>query len=121
MRILVADDIREVREVIAAILEDAGFEVDQVSDGAEVLQAFSVQPPDLLVCDLFMPSKDGLETIQEVRREHPNVKIIAISGDSAARDMLTVARLIGAAEVLSKPIDVTRLLTAVRRVLRINE
>ncbi|HEU4388466.1 MAG TPA: response regulator [Blastocatellia bacterium] len=120
MRILVADDNPAVREFLATVLEEAGFEVSQASDGAETLKRFRESPADLVLCDVFMPAKDGLEIIKVLRGEHPAIKIIAISGDSSALDMLRVAQFLGATEVLSKPIDVAKLLSTVRRVLRIN-
>lgn len=117
VRILVADDNVAVRELLVDILEGAGFEVTQAGDGAETLSSFRERPADLLLCDIFMPAKDGLEIIQTLRSQHPKLKIIAISGDPSALDMLRVARFLGAAEVIRKPIDVVELVTTVRRVL----
>ncbi len=118
-RILLADDDTRVREAVAMILEDAGHEVLQALDGDHALKTFRAKPVDLVVCDLFMPGKDGLETIQELRKLAPGVKIIAMSGSgfNGAVDMLRTALHLGAIEVLGKPMRRKDLLAAVDRLL----
>jgi CheY-like chemotaxis protein len=123
IRILLADDDTKVRAVIRMILEEAGFEVVEAKDGKEALRAFRSERADVIVCDVFMPDKDGLEAIKELRGEFPGVKIVAMSGGGSKGtsdgilDMLMMARHLGAAEVLSKPIDQASLLAAIRRLL----
>jgi len=118
-RILLADDDTRVREAVAMILEDAGYEVVQALDGDHAIKAFKAKPIDLVVCDLFMPGKDGLETIKELRKAAPGVKIIAMSGSgfNGAVDMLRTAIHLGAIEVLGKPVRRKDLLGAVERLL----
>ncbi|HZF16963.1 MAG TPA: response regulator [Steroidobacteraceae bacterium] len=118
-RILLADDDTRVREAVAAILEDAGHEVLQALDGDHALKSFRARPVDVVVCDLFMPGKDGLETIQELRKLAPGVKILAMSGSgfNGAVDMLRTALHLGAIEVLGKPVRRKHLLAAVDRLL----
>jgi CheY-like chemotaxis protein len=79
-RILLADDDTEVRETVAMVLTDAGHDVIKALDGDHAVKVFRAKPADRVVCDLFMPGMDGLETIQELRRECPGVKIVAMSG-----------------------------------------
>lgn len=118
-RILVVDDDALFREAVRIGLQAAGFDVIEASDGMEALRTLRAQPSDLIVCDLFMPGKDGLETIPELRREFPQTKILAVSAGGAARDVnvLRVADHLGAAEVLRKPFDQSALLAAVQRLL----
>jgi DNA-binding NtrC family response regulator len=118
-RILLADDDTRVREAVAMILEDAGHEVLQALDGDHALKSFRAKPVDLVVCDLFMPGKDGLETIRELRKLSPAVRIIAMSGSgfNGAVDMLRTALHMGAIEVLGKPMRRKDLLAAVDRLL----
>lgn len=118
-RILLVDDDAEIRDVIRLLLEDAGFTVVEAVDGDAAMVAFRAQPTDLLICDLFMPGQDGVQVINALHREFPQVKIIAISGGAyrGTLDMLPVIKFLGADEVLRKPVDGTQLLVAVRRLL----
>src|SRR5205807_7303003 len=88
-------------------------------DGGEAIRAFRQHPSDLLLCDLFMPGKEGLETIRELRREFPDVKIVAMSGGAlnGTMDFLPVAARLGALAVLSKPFTPEALLAVVEDVL----
>jgi CheY-like chemotaxis protein len=116
---LLADDDTKVREAVAMVLTDAGYQVIEALDGEHAVKTFRAKGADLVVCDLFMPGKDGLETIQDLRKEFPGVKIIAMSGSgfNGAVDMLRTARHLGAVEVLSKPVRRADLLAAVARLI----
>jgi two-component system, chemotaxis family, chemotaxis protein CheY len=117
--VLIIDDDDDVRGVLRLMLESEGFEVAESRDGAEGIQALRQQAADLVFCDLFMPGKDGLEVIQELRRDFPGVKVIAMSGGgySGTMALLDVARQLGAVEALSKPFSVTDAVAAARRAL----
>jgi CheY-like chemotaxis protein len=116
-RILVIDDNDEIRELIREILEGAGFEVVEASNGDEGIKIFRSDPTDLVITDMIMPEKEGLETMVELRREFPDVKIIAMSGDGFEEPMtyLDGARLIGGAlRTFAKPFNVSEFLAAVK-------
>jgi CheY-like chemotaxis protein len=119
MLVLVIDDDVAVRAVLRDLLEMAGFEVVEASDGAEGIRTFRRQRADLIFCDVFMPERDGLETITELRRDFPGVKVIAMSGGGfgGSLDLLPVARALGAAAVLHKPFGRAAVLAAVERAL----
>ena len=119
-RVLVVDDDVHARTVARAVLEHAGIEVDEAVDGAAGLRAYRDAGYDLVLCDLFMPDVDGLELIRELRRDFPEIKIIAMSagGYHGTVDLLAVARHLGASEVLPKPFSPWVLVQAVERVLR---
>jgi CheY-like chemotaxis protein len=119
-RVLVVDDDVHARTVVRAILENAGMEVVEATDGAAGLLAFRDSGADLVLCDLFMPDVDGLEMIRALRGEFPGVKVIAMSagGFHGTVDLLAVARRLGAAEVLPKPFTSSALVEAVERVLQ---
>ena len=118
-RILVADDEAEIRVALRLVLEAAGHDVLEASDGAVALKAFAATPTDLVLCDLFMPTKDGLETIVELVRRFPDAKIIAMSGGGATGlvGLLPAARRLGAAAVIHKPFRAAELLEVIRGVL----
>jgi CheY-like chemotaxis protein len=119
-KILVIDDDDTVRLSVRLALEDAEHEVDEAPNGAEGLDRLKIQVADLVVTDIFMPEKEGLETIDEIRRDYPQIKIIAISGGGRIdpQDYLEIARQLGADRVLFKPFDIQLLLDVVDELLK---
>ncbi len=78
--VLVVDDIRGVRRSVVSILKRNGHETLEAESGQEAVQMLTERPVDLLITDILMPEMDGLETIERVRRQHPDLKVIAMSG-----------------------------------------
>lgn len=117
--ILVIDDDSSVRAVIVGALSDAGYEVMEAVDGQEGLKCYKNSPTDLVITDLIMPEKEGIETVMELRCEFPQVKVIAISGGTryGSNDNLRMAERLGARRTLTKPFKIPDLLAAVREVL----
>lgn len=117
-RIVVIDDDEQMRGFLHEALTRAGYQVLAAANGREGSKLFYEKGADLVITDLFMPEKEGCETIMELRRVWPTLKIIAISGGSkTGRDCLPIARALGANRTLSKPISSAELLEAVRQVL----
>ena len=79
-RVLVVDDDESFRRVLCRALQLAGYEVAAAADGAAALKAYEEQPAELVITDLIMPEKEGLELIMDLRRIQPPPSIIAISG-----------------------------------------
>ncbi len=117
--ILVIDDDKLMCMALARILASAGFTVTQAFDGDEGLQLYRTHGFDLVITDLIMPDKEGIQIIRELRKENSNIRIIAMSagGRGGATDYLKWARLMGAKQCLSKPIKREDLLNAVSTVL----
>lgn len=115
-RILVMDDEELARFTLREILEGAGHEVAEARDGEEGLLLLRQAAFDLVVTDIIMPRKEGVETVIELKRDHPQVKVIAISGGGRTRnlDFLKLAKEYGADRVLAKPFSESDLLEAVR-------
>ena len=118
-KILVIDDDVLVRDTIVRILERKGYQVLVAGDGARGLRIFRSERPDLVITDIIMPEKEGLETIREIRGESPDAKIIAISGGARIgnMDFLDVAGKLGASEIIPKPFDPAELVNIVSRCL----
>ena len=117
-RILLIEDDDELRKVIAQSLEHAGHEVSQAADGRQGLDIFHVANFDLVLTDLVMPGKEGVETIIELRRENPDLKIIAMSGGMPRSSFyLNLAGHLGAQRTLAKPFTPTELLGVINEVL----
>jgi CheY-like chemotaxis protein len=119
-RILVVDDDDGVRGLLRMILTGVGHQVTEAGDGVEGIEAFRRQPSELVFCDLFMPNKEGLETIRELIRERADVPVIAMSGGGFAGtvNLLPAARAFGAARLLPKPFDRNAVLAALADTLR---
>ncbi len=117
--ILVIDDDKLMCLALAKILISAGYNVVQASDGEEGLKLYRTQDFDLVITDLIMPDKEGIQIIRELRKENSRIRIIAMSagGRGGATDYLKWARLMGAKQCLSKPIKREDLLDAVQAVL----
>jgi two-component system, cell cycle sensor histidine kinase and response regulator CckA len=105
--ILVADDDAQIRAVLGRFLTRDGFNVLLAADGREALELFARTPGiAVAVIDLVMPNREGIETIQEIRRQCPRVKIVAMSG-AFNGDFLPAARLLGADATVAKPVQLT--------------
>jgi len=104
-RILLIDDEPLVRRTLQLALENAGHSVATAEDGEGGMALARTLGFDLMVIDVLMPGRDGLETIMEMRREKPNLRILAISGcgHSSRVDFLKLARGLGATRTLEKP------------------
>jgi CheY-like chemotaxis protein len=119
-RILVVDDDASMRRSLAAILTRAGHEVIEAAGGAEACRLGREMNVDLAIVDLFMPEKDGIETIMELHALARDIPIIAMSGsgaDAARLDLLNAAELLGAGLSLEKPFTPAEMLEAVRKAL----
>ena len=104
-RILIIDDEAGIRETLGVLLEAEGHKVQLAANGFDALSVFKDSAADLVICDIMMPDKGGLETIIELRKLNPEVKIIAISGVAQVgpRKILDWARKICAHRTFSKP------------------
>ncbi len=118
--ILVIDDDRQARGVVRSALERAGYEVREASDGSEGVRIAHAEHPVLVITDILMPNKEGLEVIRELKDENHALPIIAMSGGSQWMPpdaVLRLARYFGARRTLHKPFSLADLLAAVRSVL----
>jgi CheY-like chemotaxis protein len=108
--ILVVDDEALVRHTLDAALRRNGYQVLHAADGDEALDVLASEEIDLVLTDLVMPRREGIETIIEIRRRFPHVKVITVSG-ALGGTFLEMARVLGAVATLSKPVrvDVLRL------------
>lgn len=119
--ILIIDDEAPIREIMRRTLEGSGYAVREAADGEAGLEAVRQRAPDLVISDLIMPEREGLETIQVLREEFPGVKILAVSGGGgvAHEGYLMDAELFGADASLAKPFSLTDLCETVARLLAI--
>jgi YesN/AraC family two-component response regulator len=106
-KILIIDDDPSILMMLKKMLEKAGYTVEVANNGQEGLEKIESCPPDLLVTDIVMPEKEGLELIFYLRKKYPELKIIAISGGGrfSYEGYLTSAKYFGADRVFQKPLD----------------
>jgi len=118
-RILLVDDDAPFRKMLRITLGQFGHEVTEAQDGREAMRRLSDVSPDLIITDLVMPEKEGLELITELRAKHPQLKIIAMSGGGRvnAVDYLKIAKRLGVDGVLAKPFSSDELQLLLRTVL----
>ncbi|NOS77709.1 MAG: response regulator [Nitrospira sp.] len=113
--VLVVDDEDQIRQLIRETLEQAGYDVQEASNGKQGLERYRTKPVDLVIMDILMPDQDGLESIMTLRREFPASRVIAITGGSdmiGILNFLDVAKMLGARRTLQKPFDMQTLLDA---------
>lgn len=113
--ILVVDDEALICSMLQIFLSRNGHDVITAEDGKQAVAAVHSNELDLMIVDIVMPEKDGLEAIIEIRSILPDLKIIAISGGSRIgnADFLSMARKFGAIETFYKPLNNDRLLSAI--------
>jgi YesN/AraC family two-component response regulator len=118
-KILIIDDETAIAVMLKRMVEKGGYEARTASNGNEGLQLFDEFNPDLLITDIVMPEKEGLELIFELRRKNPALKIIAISGGGRFQyeGYLNSAKHLGANRVYQKPLDLKELMKSITELL----
>lgn len=119
VRVLILDDEESLRQVLCEVFEEAGYEVVPADGGESGVRLFTEEPTDLVITDLIMPGKEGIETIRELRQHSVDVKIIAISGRGGpyVKANLDRALAVGADCAIPKPFTPTDILEAASKLL----
>jgi two-component system response regulator (stage 0 sporulation protein F) len=112
--ILIIDDEESIRLLLRSALEAAGYEVTEAANGRQGLELYRRKPTDLVITDILMPELNGLDMLLELTREFLNAKVVAISGAGGEKNVLDVAKLLGARQTFRKPFSMPQLLGAVR-------
>jgi DNA-binding NtrC family response regulator len=118
-RIMIVDDDPGIRRALHILLSKSGYHVTEARDGLEALRLWRKDGGDLVITDLHMPEKDGIETIMELLTYSPGIRIIAMSGGGQTKrlDLLANASMLGAVMTIEKPFTLTEMLTLVKRAL----
>jgi two-component system phosphate regulon response regulator PhoB len=120
VRVLVIDDEPMVLSTLRVIIQSSGHEVAVAGDGAAALEELGSRPADLVFCELSLPGVGGLEVVRRLRRDHPGVKVVAMSGVGGSRqdELLHRALALGARVALAKPFRLLDVQAAVSTALR---
>lgn len=118
MKILIIDDDPLVRYTLAKILTSHGYDVVTAIDGQRGFDSLQSENPQIVITDMIMPEQEGIETIIRIRRERPEIGIVAISGGGryGNMDFLPMAQSLGASQTLAKPFEADELLHCVQHV-----
>ena len=114
--ILIIDDERPIRSAMRDILEYEKYKVDEAEDGAIGIEKVAANKYDLVLCDIKMPKKDGLEVLTHILENHPDVPVVMISGHGTIETAVDAIKQ-GAFDYIAKPLDLNRLLITVRNAL----
>jgi two-component system response regulator (stage 0 sporulation protein F) len=112
--ILIIDDEEIMRVLLRSALTAAGYEVVEAANGRQGLDLYRHKPTDLVITDIAMPELNGLDMMLELTRHLLHAKVIAISGGGGEKNVLDVAKLLGARRTLQKPFSMLQVLDAVR-------
>ncbi|HXE81972.1 MAG TPA: response regulator [Gemmatimonadales bacterium] len=117
--ILVIDDDPDIRDTVRRTLESRGHTVEVADDGSRGIDALAARAPDLVITDVFMPRQDGVETLLELRKAFPRLRVIAMSGGSSSGliNLLEEMEMLGANQTIPKPFTPKELMKAVNEVL----
>ena len=113
--ILVVDDEEQIRELIAIYLRKQGFDVSSEESSAATLASLRQRTPDLIVLDIGLADEDGLRLLVDIKKEHPNVKVIMLTGMGFVEDLLQEAVQKGEDGYVSKVLPLDELLMAIQR------
>jgi two-component system nitrogen regulation response regulator NtrX len=115
-QILVVDDEERIRQSLNGILKDEGYEVVESKDGAQALKQLESDPPDLVLLDIWMPGMDGMEVLERMKGQIPNLPVIMISGHGNIELAVKAVKL-GAYDFIEKPLSLEKVLLAVNNAL----
>lgn len=118
-RILIIDDEPQIRKMMRRMFENEGHDVLEAQNGSVGVQTQQKTPADVVITDIIMPEKEGIETIRDLRREFPKLKIVAMSGGGRinSKSYLSLAEKLGASRTFCKPIEKKKLLSIVQELL----
>jgi YesN/AraC family two-component response regulator len=118
-KILVIDDEQFTRQSVSIILSNEGHQIDVAENGLEGIDLQKEYNYDLVITDVLMPEKEGLETLQELKASYPNLKVIVMSGGERLgnRDYLPTATLFGADDIIQKPFTDAQIIDSVTKCL----
>jgi len=118
--ILVIDDEPGIRTILQEILEDEKYKVITAEDGIEGLRYIEEEIIDLVILDVWLPNKGGIDVLEEIKEKHPDIEVIIISGHGSI-DMAVKAVKLGAFDFLEKPLSLERVVTLVKNALTIED
>jgi len=118
-RILIVDDEKNIATSLEGILTDEGYETTTIGDGLDALEIIHLDPPDLVILDIWLPGIDGIEVLKTVRTYHPEIKVLIMSGHGTI-DTAVKATKLGANDFIEKPFSIDQLVQSIEQALKQN-
>jgi DNA-binding response OmpR family regulator len=116
--ILVVDDEAQIRELLSVYLLKQGFKVSSAGTSEETLKVLKQQKPDLVVLDIGLADEDGLKLLADIKKSHPNLRVVMLTGMGFVEDLLQEAHQKGADGYVSKILPLDELLMAIQRTFK---
>jgi len=114
--ILIVDDEKSILKSLSGLLQDEGFEVITANNGYEALKIIDAESPDLVLLDIWMPGIDGIETLQEIKKDNPFIQVIIITGHGTIETAVKATKL-GAFDLIEKPLSIDKIIVAINNAL----
>ena len=114
--LLIVDDEASIVQSLSGLLSDEGFEVTTALNGYEALKIIDSESPDLVLLDIWMPGIDGIETLQEIKKDNPNIQVIIITGHGTIETAVKATKL-GAFDLIEKPLSIDKVIVAINNAL----
>jgi two-component system nitrogen regulation response regulator NtrX len=114
--ILIVDDELSILQSLSGLLSDEGFQVATAGNGYEALKVLDSESPDLVLLDIWMPGIDGIETLKEIRKQHPHIHVIIITGHGNIETAVKATKL-GAFDLIEKPLSIDKVIVAINNAL----
>ena len=114
--ILIVDDEESILQSLDGILSDEGFEVISAQSSAEAMEKIEEEIPDLVLLDIWMPGKDGIETLADMKETYPNIQVVMMSGHGTIETAVKATKM-GAYDFIEKPLSLEKLLLSVNNAL----
>ncbi len=114
--ILIVDDEPSIVQSLSGLLTDEGFEISSANNGYEALQQIEANAPDLVLLDIWMPGIDGLETLKEIKENHPYTQVVMITGHGTIETAVQATKL-GAFDFIEKPLSIDKVIVAINNAL----
>jgi len=114
--VLIVDDETSILKTLSGILSDEGFETITATNGYEALKILDDESPDLVLLDIWMPGMDGIDTLKEIRKKHPTLQVIMITGHGTIETAVTATK-IGAFDFIEKPLSIDKVIVGINNAL----
>ncbi len=114
--ILIVDDEPSILQSLGGLLSDEGFNVITANNGYEALKVIDAESPDLVLLDIWMPGLDGIDTLQEIKKDHPFIQVIIITGHGTIETAVKATKL-GAYDLIEKPLSIDKVIVAINNAL----
>ena len=114
--VLIVDDEPSILQTLSGLLSDEGFDVATAVNGYEALKVIDAESPDLVLLDIWMPGLDGIETLQEIKKDNPHIQVIIITGHGTIETAVRATKL-GAFDLIEKPLSIDKIIVAINNAL----